>query len=100
MVTGASSGIGAVITKLLVEEGAHVVACGTNLARLTELVASLGGEKNVTAVQGDLSDPAQVEIIARAGDTVDGLVNNAGIALNAPLLEASWRTGTKHLPST
>lgn len=75
VVTGASKGIGLTVTKMLVQEGAHVVA-----AALT--TDSLSGMQGVTAVALDLTDPAAPgELVSRAVDDhgrVDVLVNNVG----------------------
>ncbi len=75
VVTGASKGIGLAVTKMLVQEGAHVVA-----GALT--TDSLSGIPGVTAVALDLTDPAAPgELVSRAVDDhgrVDVLVNNVG----------------------
>ena len=75
VVTGASKGIGLAVTKMLVQEGAHVVA-----GALT--TDSLSGMQGVTAVALDLTDPAAPgELVSRAVDDhgrVDVLVNNVG----------------------
>jgi len=77
IVTGASKGIGLAIVKLLVSEGARVVAG----ARTTETLARLDG---VMPVATDLANPdapaALVEAALRAHDRVDVLVNNVGAA--------------------
>jgi NAD(P)-dependent dehydrogenase (short-subunit alcohol dehydrogenase family) len=75
VVTGASKGIGMAISKMLVAEGAHVVAG----ARST---ASLEGLPGVTAVALDLGAPeAPAELVGRAVSEhgrLDVLVNNVG----------------------
>ncbi|MCU1613208.1 MAG: short-chain dehydrogenase/reductase [Frankiales bacterium] len=75
VVTGASKGIGLATTRALVAEGAHVVAGA--LRTSTELAALDG----VTVVELDLSTaegPAQ--LVAAAGQRIDVLVNNVGVA--------------------
>ncbi|MCW2993064.1 MAG: short-chain dehydrogenase/reductase [Conexibacter sp.] len=75
VVTGAGKGIGLAITKMLAEEGAHVVAA----SRTTE---ALEGLDRVTPVALDLLAPeAPGQLIAKALEThgrVDVLVNNVG----------------------
>ena len=85
VVTGASKGIGAGIALRLAADGASVVV---NYARSEEaaerVVATIrqaGG--HATAVQADVSHPAEIkalfEAVAAAFGRVDILVNNAGI---------------------
>jgi NAD(P)-dependent dehydrogenase (short-subunit alcohol dehydrogenase family) len=75
VVTGAGKGIGLAITKLLVAEGAHVVAA-------SRTVDALEGLERVTPVAIDLIAPdAPGRLIARALEVhgrVDVLVNNVG----------------------
>ena len=75
VVTGASRGIGLAITRALVAEGAHVVA---GALRTSPELAALDG---VTAVEVDLSAPdGGADLVSAAGDRIDVLVNNVGIA--------------------
>jgi NAD(P)-dependent dehydrogenase (short-subunit alcohol dehydrogenase family) len=75
VVTGAGKGIGLAITKMLVDEGAHVVAA-------SRTVDTLEGMERVTPVAIDLIAPdAPGRLIAAAVDAhgrVDILVNNVG----------------------
>ncbi|KAH8079461.1 L-xylulose reductase [Aureococcus anophagefferens] len=84
LVTGASKGIGQACAARLLELGAHVVALGRDERGLAELQGS------VTPVVADASDAAglRAALEREAGD-VDLLVNNAGVARNAPILDAS-----------
>jgi NAD(P)-dependent dehydrogenase (short-subunit alcohol dehydrogenase family) len=78
IVTGASKGIGLAIVQGLVAEGAAVIAGSRSSSpELDELVAT----GSVTAVAVDLSDTAApTELVAAAGDRIDILVNNVGLA--------------------
>ena len=90
VVTGGGRGIGKAVARALAEAGASVVVT----ARTREEVDSVAGELRADghtahAVTCDVADPAS--IVAMAGqvkerlDTVDVLVNNAGIALSNPV---------------
>ncbi|MFE9853657.1 SDR family NAD(P)-dependent oxidoreductase [Streptomyces sp. NPDC005576] len=76
LVTGASSGIGAAITRLLAAEGATVVG----VARKPWNTDDLGDR--VSTVAADLADPgaarAVVDTVLERHGRLDGLVNNAG----------------------
>jgi 3-oxoacyl-[acyl-carrier protein] reductase len=95
IVTGASRGIGAAISKTLAKAGARVVVnyAGSKESAETvvdEIVAAGG---TATAVQADVSKPADVkslfdQTISKFG-RVDVLVNNAGIMLTKTLAETT-----------
>lgn len=86
LVTGASSGIGRKITELLAAQG-HFVYAG---ARKAEDIAALSKINNVQGVKLDVnidSDiAAAVETVRKGGRGLHGVVNNAGIAIVAPLI--------------
>jgi NADP-dependent 3-hydroxy acid dehydrogenase YdfG len=86
IVTGASSGIGAATARLLHLAGAHPVLAARRTDRLAELSDELGG---TLAVPTDVTDRAAVQRLVDAAleryGRVDGLVNNAGVALHEPL---------------
>ncbi len=86
MVTGASSGIGRATARRLAREGFEVVAAARRTDRLEELAAETG----CRVVTCDVTDPADVENLARAaGERVTLLVNNAGGALGTDRVEAA-----------
>jgi NAD(P)-dependent dehydrogenase (short-subunit alcohol dehydrogenase family) len=86
LITGASSGIGEVTARVLVAHGFRVFL-GVRVLADGERVATSIGER-CTPVRLDVTDGAS---IAAAADTIGkaggiyGLVNNAGIAVGAPL---------------
>ena len=80
VVTGGSAGIGFGTAKRFVEEGAQVFITGRRQAELDKAVAEIG--RNVTAIQADASDLADIDRIystvkERAG-RIDVLFVNAG----------------------
>lgn len=86
IVTGASSGIGAATVRLLHEAGALPVLAARRADRIEELSRELGG---ALAVRTDVTDGSDIRRLTdlaldRYG-RIDGLVNNAGVALHEPL---------------
>lgn len=85
LVTGASAGFGAAITRRLVAEGHRVIAAARRLERLESLAAELGPALLPIAL--DVTD--RDAVLALPGSLpagwqeVDVLVNNAGLALGA-----------------
>lgn len=81
IVTGAGSGIGAAVAKLLVAGGAKVVVADLNEEHAKSVAAALGDAAKPFTL--DVGDPAAVEaLVAFAVDTFGALhlaVNNAGI---------------------
>lgn len=91
LVTGASSGIGLELARELAANGHSLILVARDRDRLTatakELHAKYGVATHVHA--SDLSEPGAAEqlwaSVTAAGQTVDILINNAGIGLYGPL---------------
>lgn len=83
MVTGASAGMGAAISRRFIAEGHRVIATARRADRLQELAAELG--EDLVPVVMDVRDRAGIErVLANLPERfaeVDVLVNNAGLAL-------------------
>ena len=93
VVTGASSGIGAVYADRLAKRGHDLILVARNGARLKSLSARLTNEtgQSVKVIRTDLSNKAElakVEATLRSDPSITMLVNNAGTASVAPLLNA------------
>ena len=93
VITGASTGIGWATAKLLIDRGFRVFGSVRKPADADRLKAEFGA--NFVPLVFDVTDEAAVLAAARevraalAGETLFGLVNNAGIAVAGPLLELS-----------
>lgn len=93
LVTGASTGIGAIYAERLAREGYDLILVARNAARLSELADQLHAEtgRKVETLVADLSnrgDLARVEERLRSDLTITMLVNNAGVGATAPLLQS------------
>jgi NAD(P)-dependent dehydrogenase (short-subunit alcohol dehydrogenase family) len=93
VVTGVSTGIGWGITKVLIQRGFRVFG-SVRKAQDAERLSQEFGENYVPLIF-DVTDEALVQAAARQareqlnGETLFGLVNNAGIAVPAPLIHQS-----------
>ena len=87
LITGGNSGIGLATARQFVTEGAYVFITGRRDPELAAAVKEIG--RNVTGVQGDVSNPADLDRlftqIKRERGKLDILFANAGIAMYAPL---------------
>lgn len=88
IVTGGSRGLGFVLARRLLAEGARVAICGRDPLTLEDAKAQLGGGADLLTVVCDLSDADEVEamvdeVVERFGP-VDLLVNNAGVITVGP----------------
>jgi hypothetical protein len=97
LVTGASSGLGRQMAKLLATEyGANVIAVARRADRLAELgaeVAAAGGGGRFEAVTADLASLADVDRVARevtSGREPYAAILNAGVTHFGEYHELSW----------
>ena len=88
LVTGASSGIGRKVTERLASNGYFVYAGARSQKDLDDLNAI----RNVQAVRLDVTSQtdiaAAVQTVTKAGRGLYGVVNNAGVVVLAPMIEA------------
>jgi short-subunit dehydrogenase len=93
LITGASTGIGAVYADRLAKRGYDLIIVARNVERLKELAARLTNEtgRSVVPLPADLNDKvdlAKVEQTLREDESITMLVNNAGIGAVTPLLDS------------
>lgn len=93
VITGASSGIGAVYADRLARRGYDLLLVGRNQERLGELAKKLAVEtgRKVQTLAADLTnskDLADLEQILREDSRVTLLINNAGLGATKPLLNS------------
>src|SRR6476660_3565217 len=91
--TGAARGIGLAVAKRFLAEGWRVALLDIEGELLWKSVEALGAGGHTLGLQCDISDASAVasvvaEIERRFG-RLDAVVNNAGVAVFAPLLETS-----------
>ncbi|HET9103294.1 MAG TPA: SDR family oxidoreductase [Solirubrobacteraceae bacterium] len=91
IVTGASSGIGLAIARMLLQEGWSVTISGRRAEKLEGAVADLDGGDRVLSMAGNMADEATIQALVAAHrdrfGRLDLLVNNAGVGVGAPVAE-------------
>ena len=91
VITGGNSGIGLATAKRFVSDGAYVFITGRRKNELDATISEIG--KNVTGIQGDVSNLADLDrlynIVKDQKGHLDILFANAGIGEFAPLEEIS-----------
>src|SRR5262245_30311989 len=93
LVTGASSGIGAATARALAAQGAAVALAARRAERLAQLAQDITGKGGrALVIETDVTDKAQAQAavartVAELG-RLDTLVNNAGLGLVGPILDA------------
>jgi short-subunit dehydrogenase len=93
VITGASSGIGAVYADRLAQRGYDLLLVARNQERMADLakklVSDTGSKVEILAADiTDSNDLARLERILREDSRVTLLVNNAGVGATAPLLNS------------
>ena len=97
VITGASSGIGAVYADRLARRGYDLILVARNRERLERLQSEIRRDtgRKVEIVAADLTDPrdlAEVERLLRTDPDVTMVLNNAGVGGMAPLLNSDVDT--------
>ena len=92
LLTGASSGIGAVAAEKLAAEGATVIAVARREHLLEEVVERIVGSGGIAvAYSTDLADLDQVDDLVKTVGPVDILINNAARSIRRPLIDSLER---------
>ncbi|MHB0789271.1 SDR family NAD(P)-dependent oxidoreductase [Bradyrhizobium sp. 5.13L] len=91
LITGASTGIGAIYADRLAKRGHDLILVARNRQRLASLARRLANEsgRKVETVEADLTSPTdlrRVEQLLRTEPGISLLVNNAGVGASAPLI--------------
>ncbi|GAB4582932.1 oxidoreductase [Nocardia sp. IFM 10818] len=98
VVTGANSGLGAVTARALAGKGAQVIMACRNEVKARSVADAIGAGAQVRRL--DLADLASVHEFADSIDSVDVLINNAGV-MAVPLKRTAdgfeMQIGTNHL---
>jgi NAD(P)-dependent dehydrogenase (short-subunit alcohol dehydrogenase family) len=93
LVTGAARGIGLAVAKRFLADGWRVALLDIEHELLRGAIAGLANPDNTLALTCDVSDTdavaAAMTALSRRFGRLDALVNNAGIAVFAPLLETA-----------
>ena len=84
LVTGGSKGLGKIIAKQLVQEGANVIINGRDMDALKEAIREISQDGDrITATRGDVSKSgdvkAMIEKVIEDHGRIDILINNAAI---------------------
>lgn len=93
LITGASTGIGAVYADRLVRRGYDLILVARNQGRLQDVAMRLKGQtgrsvETITADLVDRADLARVEATLKATARLTMLVNNAGVGAVTPLVSS------------
>lgn len=90
-ITGAAQGIGMAIAEAFVQAGAEFTIVDVNLNKAQQVAHGFSEQygKNITALQCDISDAAQVDAMAKSVvetyGTIDFAINNVGIVNFYPI---------------
>lgn len=93
LITGASSGIGAIYAERMAQRGYDLILVARNRDRLTALAAKIADEtgRSVEVIVADLNDHADVRRVADifgSDLSITALINNAGVGATAPALQS------------
>ncbi|MBI1880408.1 MAG: SDR family NAD(P)-dependent oxidoreductase [Chloroflexi bacterium] len=87
LITGASRGLGLALARQLAERGWNLIVDARSAEALKAAQKELAPRTFITAIAGDVADPAHrraLTVAARAAGGLDAVVNNAGILGPSP----------------
>ncbi len=96
LITGASSGIGRELARVLARNGHNLIFAARRMDELDKLAAEISRTSSVTirSIRCDLSTPEGprmlVEEIQSAGIILDGLINNSGFGMLGPFQQCDF----------
>jgi len=101
LITGANSGIGLQTARVLAAHGARVILAGRSQARLDEAAQAVRAADTLVLDLSDLASIREAATRIAATETVDLLINNAGV-MNLPQRQSTrdgfeMTVGTNHL---
>ncbi|HEX8104303.1 MAG TPA: SDR family oxidoreductase [Solirubrobacteraceae bacterium] len=97
LVTGASSGIGLAIARMLGQEGYGLTVAARRAEKLADAVIQLQQEgiDDIVEVAADMSSEEDIQRVVQAHrdryGRLDVLVNNAGVGIGAPVADATTK---------
>jgi NAD(P)-dependent dehydrogenase (short-subunit alcohol dehydrogenase family) len=101
LVTGAARGIGLATARRFLAEGWRVALLDIEADMLRQAVASLDSPENTLALHCDVSNgtavQAAIDMVGRSFSRLDALINNAAIAVFAPVMETTEADWTRIL---
>ena len=104
IITGATSGIGYEVARVLKENGAQVIISGRNESKLEKAISTLNVKGLVADVTQEEEVKALVSYAIQEMGSFNVLINNAGAGWFSPLIETSvddiqqqWEVNTKGL---
>lgn len=89
LVTGASSGLGQHFAKVLAAQGAQLILAARRLDRLQAFADTLECSVAPICLSFDVTDAASRAALVKQIDTLDVLINNAGIVRESPAAKHS-----------
>jgi len=94
IITGASSGMGEAMAKAFLKEGANIVLNARNKERLEKILdENVENKSRIKIVAGDIGLKSTGEALASAAldafGSIDALINNAGVFVPKPFLDAT-----------
>jgi NAD(P)-dependent dehydrogenase (short-subunit alcohol dehydrogenase family) len=97
IVTGGNSGVGRATAAAAAESGHSVVIACRSIEKAERAAADMSGD--VEVAQLDLADLASVRVFAESVETVDVLVNNAGV-MGLPMTRTPMASKRTWVPTT
>ncbi len=85
--TGGASGIGRIISRMMLERGAEVVIWDISQENIDQTLSELATKGKISGYRVDVSNYASVESVAKEVGAIDLLINNAGIVVGRDFSE-------------